>query len=149
MTPVLQIQVLPSAEGLPLPEYETEGAAGLDLRAAVTGPVVLQPGERARIPTGLRLGIPVGYEGQVRPRSGLALRHGLTLLNTPGTLDSDYRGEIQVLLINLGAEPCTLQRGDRIAQLVVAPSARPTLQVVSQLSPTERGAGGFGSTGRQ
>lgn len=149
MTPVLQIEVLPSAEGLPLPEYETEGAAGLDLRAAVTGPVVLQPGERALLPTGLRLGIPVGYEGQVRPRSGLALRHGLTLLNTPGTLDSDYRGEIQVLLINLGAEPCTLQRGDRIAQLVVAPSARPTLQVVSQLSPTERGAGGFGSTGRQ
>lgn len=149
MAPVLQIQLLPSAEGLPLPDYETEGAAGLDLRAAVVRPVVLQPGERALIPTGLRLGVPVGYEGQVRPRSGLALQHGITLLNTPGTIDSDYRGEVQVIVVNLGAEPFTIQRGDRIAQLLVTPVVRAELQVVTELSPTKRGPGGFGSTGKQ
>jgi dUTP pyrophosphatase len=147
--PVVHIQVLPEAEGLPLPAYETAGAAGLDLRAAVAAPVTLQPGERALLPTGLRLGLPEGYEGQVRPRSGLALRHGLTLLNTPGTIDADYRGDLQILVINLGQEPYTIQRGDRIAQLLIAPVTRAELQVVAELSLTERGEGGFGSTGHQ
>ena len=147
--PLVQIQVLPAAEGLPLPAYETEGAAGLDLRAAVAEPVVLAPGARALIPTGLRLGLPPGYEGQVRPRSGLALKHGLTLLNTPGTIDCDYRGDVGVILINLGPEPFTIQRGDRIAQLIIAPVVQAEFEVVAELSATSRGAGGFGSTGHQ
>lgn len=132
---------------LPLPRYETAGAAGMDLRAAIRGPAVLAPGERALVPTGLAIALPAGYEGQVRPRSGLALRHGITVLNTPGTVDADYRGELAVLLINLGAEPFAFARGERIAQLVVAPVTRARWQVVSVLDDTPRGAGGYGSTG--
>ena len=147
--PTVQIQVLPHAEGLPLPAYESAQAAGLDLRAALREPLTLVPGARALIPTGLKLGLPPGYEGQVRPRSGLALRHGLTLLNTPGTLDADYRGEVQVIVVNLGQEPYTLRRGDRLAQLIIAPVAQAVLEVVEELSETDRGANGFGSTGRE
>lgn len=131
---------------LPLPAYQSELAAGLDLRADVADPVTLAPLERRLIPTGLSLELPAGYEGQVRPRSGLALKHGVTCLNTPGTIDADYRGEVQVLLVNLSHEPFTLRRGDRIAQLVVAAHARATLHEAQALSATERGAGGFGST---
>jgi len=144
----LPVQILPHGEGLALPAYQTEHAAGLDLRAAVERAVTLSPGGRALVPTGLALAIPPGYEGQVRPRSGLALRHGLTCLNTPGTIDADYRGEVQVLLINLGQEPCTIERGDRIAQLIIAPVTRAELTVVSKLPESTRGAGGFGHTGR-
>ena len=147
--PTLKIHVTPAAEGLPLPAYETAGAAGMDLRAAIAEPVALAPGERALISTGLRLEIPEGYEGQVRPRSGLAIRHGITLLNTPGTIDSDYRGLVQVVVINLGREAYTIHRGDRIAQLLITPVIRVTLETVEDLSETERGEGGFGSTGRQ
>lgn len=147
--PTLKIHVTPAAEGLPLPAYETAGAAGMDLRAAIAEPVTLAPGERALISTGLRLEIPEGYEGQVRPRSGLAIRHGITLLNTPGTIDSDYRGLVQVVVINLGREAYTIHRGDRIAQLLITPVIRVTLETVEDLSETERGEGGFGSTGRQ
>jgi len=145
----LPVQILPHGEGLALPAYQTEHAAGLDLRAAVESAVTLSPGGRALIPTGLALAIPPGYEGQVRPRSGLALRHGLTCLNTPGTIDADYRGEVQVLLINLGQEPCTIERGDRIAQLIIAPVTRAELMVVAKLPESTRGAGGFGHTGRE
>jgi dUTP pyrophosphatase len=133
---------------LPLPRYETELAAGLDLRADIEGERVLGPMERMAVPTGLALNLPPGYEGQVRPRSGLALRHGVTLLNTPGTVDADYRGEVQVLLINLSQEPFTLHRGDRVAQLVVAPVTSVELHEVEVLDATSRGANGFGSTGR-
>ena len=129
-----------------LPAYMTEGAAGLDLTAALDAPLVLAPGARAMVPTGLALAIPPGYEGQVRPRSGLAARHGVTCLNTPGTIDSDYRGEVRVILINLGQEPFTVQHGDRIAQLVIAEVARLTV-VEGEIDDTARGAGGFGSTG--
>jgi dUTP pyrophosphatase len=129
-----------------LPRYETEGSAGLDLRADEA--VALAPGERVLVPTGLSLEIPAGHEGQVRPRSGLAARHGVTLLNTPGTIDSDYRGEVKVILVNLGAEAVRFERGERIAQLVVAPVTRVTLQVAEALGETGRGAGGFGSTGQ-
>jgi dUTP pyrophosphatase len=126
----------------------SEGAAGYDLAAALDAPVVLAPhGGRAAIPTGLALALPPGHEGQVRPRSGLALRQGVTVLNSPGTIDADYRGEVKVLLINLGAEPATIATGDRIAQLVVAPVARTALVEVDALDDTARGAGGFGSTG--
>jgi dUTP pyrophosphatase len=149
VNPTVEIQVLPEGEGLPLPAYETAGAAGLDLRAAIGEPVTLQPGERALITAGIRLGLPPGYEGQVRPRSGLAWRNGLTLLNSPGTIDADYRGDVQVILINHGTEPFTIQRGDRIAQLIIAPVVQAELQVVGELSPTKRGENGFGSTGRQ
>jgi dUTP pyrophosphatase len=137
------------AEGLPLPDYATDGAAGIDLYAALpeTEPLTLLPGRRALVTTGLRLAIPPGYEAQVRPRSGLAIRHGIGLVNAPGTIDSDYRGVVQVILINWGAEPFTIRRGDRIAQLVVAPVARVQLMESADLSPTERGEGGFGSTG--
>jgi len=129
-----------------VPAYMSERAAGLDLAAALDAPVVLAPGARATVPTGLVLAIPPGFEGQVRPRSGLAARHGVTCLNTPGTIDSDYRGEVKVILINLGQEPVTIQHGDRIAQLVLAAVAR--LPVVEgDLDSTARGAGGFGSTG--
>jgi dUTP pyrophosphatase len=131
---------------LELPRYETAGSAGLDLRA--DEPVALAPGERALVPTGLALELPVGHEGQVRPRSGLAARHGVTLLNTPGTIDSDYRGEVKVILVNLGQAPVRFERGERIAQLVVAPVTRVTLQVAEALGETGRGTGGFGSTGR-
>ncbi|MFN3650752.1 MAG: dUTP diphosphatase [Armatimonadota bacterium] len=144
----VEVTRLPGAEDLPLPEYATPGSAGVDLRAAVSGEVVLQPGERQLVPTGLRIALPDGYEAQVRPRSGLAVRHGIGMVNAPGTIDSDYRGEIQVLLINLGQEPFTLRRGERIAQLVVAPVARVEWREVEELPDTERGAGGFGHTGR-
>ncbi len=130
-----------------LPQYASSGAAGADLRAYVPEDCVLKPGERALIPTGVSLEIPAGYEGQVRPRSGLAVRHGLTVLNAPGTIDSDYRGEVGVPLINLGQEPVVIERGMRIAQLVIAAVTQATFQVEHNLSQTERGAGGFGSTG--
>jgi dUTP pyrophosphatase len=133
-------------EPLPLPSYATDGSAGLDLRADT--PVTLRPGERAKVPTGIAIALPPGYEGQVRPRSGLALRHGVSCLNTPGTVDSDYRGEICVILVNLGQEHVTLARGERIAQLVVAPVARAELRETPELPGTARGAGGFGHTGR-
>ncbi|MFP2934141.1 dUTP diphosphatase [Pyxidicoccus sp. 3LG] len=133
---------------LPLPRYETELAAGLDLRADIEGELVLRPMERMAVPTGLALTLPPGYEGQVRPRSGLALRHGITLLNAPGTVDADYRGEVQVILINLSSDSFTLRRGDRVAQLVVAPVTSVELQEVEVLEVTARGSNGFGSTGR-
>ena len=141
---------LPHFEGLQLPAYETAGSAGMDVRAAVPAgePMVLAPGERAMVPTGLCVAIPQGYEIQVRPRSGLAAKHGLTCLNTPGTIDSDYRGEIKVILINHGQDAFTIQRGERIAQLVLAPVTHIAWQAVDSLDETERGAGGFGSTGR-
>ncbi|AXE65672.1 deoxyuridine 5'-triphosphate nucleotidohydrolase [Hyphomonas sp. CACIAM 19H1] len=146
----VQVLPLPHFAGLDLPAYETAGSAGMDVRAAVPDrePMVLAPSQRAMVPTGLSVAIPEGYEIQVRPRSGLAAKHGLTCLNTPGTIDSDYRGEIKVILINLGAEPFTIQRGERIAQLVLAPVTRLAWSQVDQLSETARGAGGFGSTGR-
>lgn len=141
---------LPHFEGLDLPAYETIGSAGMDVRAAVSqeDPILLQAGERAMIPTGLSVAIPQGYEIQVRPRSGLAAKHGLTCLNTPGTIDSDYRGEIKVILINLGQDAFTIQRGERIAQLVLAPVTQLAWIEVAALDKTDRGAGGFGSTGR-
>ena len=141
---------LPHFEGLQLPAYETDGSAGMDVRAAVPEgePMVLAPGARAMVPTGLSVAIPQGYEIQVRPRSGLAAKHGLTCLNTPGTIDSDYRGEVKVILVNLGQDAFTIQRGERIAQLVLAPVTRLAWQAVDSLDETERGAGGFGSTGR-
>ena len=140
---------LPHAEGLPLPAYQSPGAAGLDLLAAVDAPVALRPGKRALIPTGLILELPEGFEAQVRPRSGLALRHGITVLNSPGTVNSDYRGEVKVLLVNLGDRPFTVARSERIAQLVVARCERVTLAEAPAATPTRRGAGGFGSTGRR
>ncbi|MGZ6124044.1 MAG: dUTP diphosphatase [Myxococcales bacterium] len=133
-------------EPLPLPAYATEGSAGLDLRADAV--VTLAPGERALVPTGIALAIPAGFEGQVRPRSGLALRDGLTCLNSPGTVDSDYRGEVSVILVNLGQKPVTVQRGDRIAQLVIARVERAELAEAASLATTSRGGGGFGHTGR-
>lgn len=144
---VLRIEILDHAVGLPAPAYQTEGAAGLDLVAAVDAPVVLQPGARYLAPTGVRLEIPAGHEAQVRPRSGLALKHGVTVLNAPGTIDCDYRGEVMALLINHGSEPWTIARGDRIAQLVVAPIVHARIEIAESLSATRRGAGGFGSTG--
>lgn len=134
------------ADNATLPQYETAGAAGMDLRA--TESVTLEPLERAMVPTGLRVAIPLGYEGQVRPRSGLAFRMGISMVNTPGTIDADYRGEIKVLLINLGQESVTLEAGERIAQLVICPVARATWDTVDTLPSTDRGEGGFGSTGR-
>ena len=131
---------------LALPSYMTTGSAGMDLLADIGADVVLPPGERQLVPTGIALAIPAGFEGQVRPRSGLALRHGLTLLNSPGTIDADYRGEVQVLLANLGSEPARVRRGDRIAQLVIAPVAHATWRETQVLPPSERGPGGFGST---
>ena len=140
---------LPHAGGLEVPAYATAGAAGLDLRAALAEGVVLvlAPGERAAVPTGIALALPEGYEGQVRPRSGLALRHGVTCLNAPGTIDSDYRGEITVILVNLGQVPVTLRRGERIAQLVIQAYVQAALEEVRELSPSLRGSGGFGSSG--
>ena len=131
---------------LDLPRYETEGSAGMDLRA--DEPFTLAPGERRLVPTGLALEIPAGHEGQVRPRSGLAVRHGIAIVNAPGTIDSDYRGEVQVVLVNLGQAPVAFARGDRIAQLVIAPVTRAVVEVADDLTATGRGAGGFGSTGR-
>lgn len=144
---IVRVSRLPHAEGVPLPEAASEGSAGLDLRAAVTEELTLEPGERLLVPTGLVLELPPGWEGQVRPRSGLAVRHGIGLLNSPGTIDSDYRGEVRVLMVNLGTEPFVVRRGDRIAQLVVAPVAAVEVREAGSLSPTDRGDGGFGSTG--
>ena len=150
MTPVVRIARLPHGADLPLPTYQSAFAAGLDLYAAVPAdtPVVLAPGSYAKIPTGITLALPPGTEGQVRPRSGLAAQHGVTLLNTPGTIDADYRGEVSVLLINHGGAPFEVTRGMRIAQLVVADIVRVTVREAEELDNTERGAGGFGSTGR-
>ena len=144
------LEHLPHADGLALPTYATEGSAGMDLRAAVPedAPVTLQPGRHALVPTGFKLALPVGHEGQVRPRSGLAARHGVTVLNSPGTIDADFRGEVHVLLINLGKEAFVVQRGERIAQLVVARYERVAWQRQDALEATVRGEGGFGSTGR-
>ncbi|MEM9668422.1 MAG: dUTP diphosphatase [Pseudomonadota bacterium] len=151
MTAEVTIEVRPLAhfEGLDLPAYETSGSAGMDLRAAVPvdKSIDLLPGERALVPTGLSMAIPEGFEVQIRPRSGLAAKHGLTCLNTPGTIDSDYRGEVKVILINLGTEPFRIERGERIAQMVVAPVTRGGWRTVQELSDTQRGSGGFGSTG--
>lgn len=146
----VRVKALPHGEGLPLPKAQSSGAAGLDLVAAVpeASPTVLAPGARALVPTGLVLELPAGTEAQVRPRSGLAVKHGVTVLNSPGTIDSDYRGEVQVLLVNLGSEAFSIRRGERIAQLVVAAHAVVRLQASAMLSTTERGAGGFGSTGK-
>ncbi len=143
----LEVEVLPHGEGLELPAYATEGSAGLDLRAAVEDVLVIAPGERVLVPTGLRVAIPPGFEGQVRARSGIALRHGVGLPNAPGTIDSDYRGELKVLLTNWGHEPYTIRRGDRVAQLVVAPVARAEVVRVERLAGTTRQDGGFGHTG--
>ena len=145
----IRIQRLAAARDLPLPSPGSPGSAGLDLRAAIPvgGELLLQPGERTLVPTGLVLEIPPGWEGQVRPRSGLALRHGIGVLNAPGTIDSDYRGEVGVILINLGTEPFRIQRGDRIAQLVIAPVQSVEWEEVEALDESKRGAGGFGSTG--
>lgn len=141
---------LPHAEGLPLPAYETEGAAGLDLRAAVSedAPLTLAPGEWTLVPTGLAMALPLGFEAQVRPRSGLAAKHGVTCLNSPGTIDSDYRGELKVILINHGREPFVIRRGERIAQMIIAPVVQAAFELADSLDDTARGAGGFGSTGR-
>jgi len=149
MKPAIPLMRLPHAEGIPLPAYETLGAAGMDLRAAVPddGPVVLRPGDRAMIPTGFCVAVPAGFEAQARPRSGLAAKSGVTCLNSPGTIDSDYRGELKVILINHGAEDFTIRRGDRIAQLVIAPVVQAAWLEVTSLDETQRGAGGFGSTG--
>ena len=147
MEVTVQIKRLPGATDLPLPAYETAHAAGMDLRAAVTEPLTLAPGERAAVPTGLAIALPPTHEAQVRPRSGLARKAGISMVNSPGTIDADYRGEIHVLLINHGQEPFVVQRGDRIAQLIVAPVSRAVWQEVGTLDDTERGAGGFGHTG--
>jgi dUTP pyrophosphatase len=146
--PAIAVVRLPEGAGLPLPAYMTTGAAGADIVAAVQTDLVLAPGARALVPTGFALEIPDGYEVQVRPRSGLAHRHGVTLLNTPGTIDSDYRGPVGIILINLGDEPFTVRRGERIAQLVVAPVVQAAFREVTALAASGRGDGGFGSTGR-
>ncbi len=143
----VQVRRVRANSDLELPKYQSELAAGLDLRADLEAPLTLKPLERTLVPTGLSLAIPPGFEGQVRPRSGLAAKQGLTVLNAPGTIDADYRGEVKVLLVNLSSEVVTLQRGDRIAQLVVAAVTRATLMEVSELSETARGSAGFGSTG--
>ena len=143
----IRIQQLDHGKDLPLPAYATEGSSGMDLRAAVQAPLELAAGAVQAIPTGLIMEIPIGLEVQVRPRSGLALKHGITCLNTPGTIDADYRGEVKVILANLGREPFVIERGMRIAQAVVAPVVKATLMVVDRLDETDRGSGGFGSTG--
>ena len=143
----LSVVRLPHGEGLDLPAYETSGSAGMDIRAAVNEQLVIAPGRRALVPTGLILEIPEGYEVQIRPRSGLAYKHGITCLNTPGTIDSDYRGEVMILLINLGEEDFAIERGMRIAQMILAPVSRARIETADLASVTERGSGGFGSTG--
>jgi dUTP diphosphatase len=149
MNVTVRAKRLPHGEGLPLPSYQSSHAAGLDVVAGVPegAPVELLPGARALIPTGFALELPHGYEAQIRPRSGLALKHGVTLLNSPGTIDSDYRGELMVILVNHGMEPFVVRRGDRIAQLVIAPVTRVEIATVDKLGATARGQGGFGSTG--
>ena len=145
---ILRVQQLPEARDLPPPTYMSELAAGLDLRAAVAAALTLAPGEFALVPTGIRIAVPPGYEGQVRPRSGLAAKHGISIVNAPGTIDADYRGEVCVVLINHGKEPFVVNRADRIAQLVICPVARAQVELTDQLDDTSRGAGGFGHTGR-
>ncbi|MDA8253692.1 MAG: dUTP diphosphatase [Rhodospirillales bacterium] len=147
MTVPIAVRRLPHAEGLPLPAYATAGAAGMDLLAAVAEPLTLLPGARVLVPTGLAIALPPGYELQVRPRSGLALKHGIVLPNGPGTVDEDYRGELQVIVMNAGAAPFTIERGMRIAQAVLAPVVRARWHEVATLPPSGRGDGGFGSTG--
>jgi len=147
MSITIQVRRLPHGEGLPLPAYATPGAAGMDLLAAVSTPVTIDPGKRALIPTGLAIALPPGFEMQVRPRSGLALRNGIILPNSPGTIDEDYRGEVQVILLNAGDAPFTIERGMRIAQAVVAPVVRAVWREVDSLDDTARSTGGFGSTG--
>lgn len=147
MTVTIAIQRLPHAADMALPRYETEHAAGLDLSACIPADITLAPGKRALIPTGFAIALPPGHEAQVRPRSGLAAKHGITVLNSPGTIDADYRGELGVILINLGEAAFNLSRGMRIAQLVVAPVAQAVLAETAELPPTQRGSGGFGSTG--
>ena len=144
----IQIRILPHYEGLPLPQYMTEGSSGFDLLAAVTNPVELAPQSRCVIPTGIQVSIPEGFEGQVRPRSGLALRDGILLPNSPGTIDSDYRGEIQVIFLNSASKPFLIERGMRIAQLVITPVVKARFVLADNLDATVRGAGGFGHTGR-
>lgn len=147
MTVTISITRQPHAEGLALPSYATEHSAGMDLMAAVSEPKTVKPGERVLIPTGLSIALPDGYEAQIRPRSGLALKHGISLVNSPGTIDADYRGEVGVILINHGQEPFVIERGMRIAQMVIAPYTRAQFSEVLELPTSERGAGGFGSTG--
>jgi dUTP diphosphatase len=149
MSAELRIRRLPHGADLPLPAYQTEGAAGLDLVAAVPAgaPVKIAPGERAKIPTGITVALPAGHEGQIRPRSGMALRYGVTVLNSPGTIDADYRGEIQVILVNLGAETFEITRGTRIAQMIIAPIVQIKIVELGRLDATGREDGGFGSTG--
>ena len=147
MIPTLKIRRLPHAEGLELPSYETAGAAGMDLRAALDGPLTLGPGERTLVPTGLVLELPPGHEGQVRPRSGLSIKNGITVINAPGTIDEDYRGEVKVPVINLGTDEFEITHGMRVAQLVIAPVTQVSVVEVSEVSDTDRGGGGFGSTG--
>ncbi|SCB57798.1 dUTP pyrophosphatase [Rhizobium aethiopicum] len=149
LSPTLNLIRLANGEGLDLPAYESKGAAGMDLRAAIADgePLTLLPGKRALVPTGFIFEIPEGFEGQVRPRSGLAFKHGITCLNSPGTVDSDYRGEVKVLLVNLGAEAFVIERGMRIAQMVIAPVTQARVAEITETSETARGAGGFGSTG--
>ena len=148
----MKVEVLIARAGdvaVPPPRYQTDGAAGMDLQAAIAEPLTLAPGERVLVPTGWAVAIPPGFEGQVRPRSGLALRHGVTVLNAPGTIDADYRGELKVVLVNHGQAPFSIARGDRVAQLVICPVARAELRVVEALDATARGSGGYGSTGYQ
>ncbi len=149
MSVAVRVRVLPHGAGLPLPEHASAGAAAVDLLAAIADPVVLAPGGRALIPTGLAVALPPGHELQIRPRSGLALRHGVTIANAPGTIDEDYRGEVQVILLNAGPENFTVERGMRIAQAVLAPVLRLHWEAVDTLDETARGAGGFGSTGHR
>ncbi len=146
----VRVEQMPHAHGLALPTYQTAGAAGLDLQAAVDPdqPLILDPGHHEMVPTGLKFELPRGMEAQVRPRSGLAAKHGVTVLNSPGTIDSDYRGEVKIILINLGTKPFEIRRGERIAQLIVSPCTQVALVAATKLSSTERGAGGFGSTGK-
>lgn len=145
----IEMQVLPSAEGLPLPAYQTEGSSGMDLLAALEEPLTIEPGRIALVPTGLRVALPEGFEFQVRPRSGLAIRHGITVLNSPGTVDEDYRGEVRIILANLGPEAYTVTRGMRIAQLVLARVEKCQWCRVEELEETARGSGGFGHTGTE
>lgn len=144
----LKIKRLPHADGIELPSYKTTDSAGMDIRAAVDESILLKPGERALIPTGLQFAIPKGYEGQVRPRSGSAIKHGITMLNSPGTIDADYRGEVKLIVINHGQHNFTIERGERLAQLIIAPVVQMPVEEVEELDETERGEGGFGSTGR-
>ncbi len=145
----LQIKRLPHGTGLELPAYASPLASGMDLRAAVQESVDLEPGKRTLIPTGIAIAVPSGYEAQIRPRSGLALREGITMLNSPGTIDADYRGEVMLIVINHGTAPVEIKRGERLAQMVICPVAKAEIRIVDELDETERGEGGFGSTGKQ